>query len=91
MTHAKSVGQTLIKGQVLSKDSTAITYANIYLKNIYDGGVSNDSGYFSFTSKAKGNVLLVVSFLGYKSLEIPLTIGVVSACILINKTVELCT
>lgn len=65
----------LIKGQVITKDSIAIVYANIYLKDIYDGGISNDSGYFSFATTVKGNATIVISVLGYQTLEMPVIIS----------------
>lgn len=75
LSFGNAYSQVVISGQVLSKDSLPLAYANVYLKDVYDGGVSNDSGRFSFPTKAKGAVLLIVSSLGYQSLEMPLLIG----------------
>lgn len=63
------IGQTLIKGQVKDTQGLPIPGANIYVKNTFDGEVSLANGSFSFTTTASGNHFLVISFVGFKTLE----------------------
>lgn len=62
-------GQTKIKGIVTDKSNSPLPGANIFIKDTYDGISSSADGTFSFTTDEEGDVLLVVSFVGYKSFE----------------------
>ncbi len=65
--------QHLIKGKVIAgKDLVA--GANIFIKDTYDGTTSNQNGEFSFQTSEKGNVIIVVSFVGFEKSETPLFI-----------------
>jgi len=64
-----SLAQTKISGQLKNEKGETIAFANIYLKDIYDGSTSNKEGQFSFTTEAKGEQTLVVSFTGYENQE----------------------
>ncbi|AWX45174.1 hypothetical protein HME9304_02184 [Flagellimonas maritima] len=46
-----------------------IEFANIYIESTLDGSSSDKNGFFSFTTEAKGEVILVISSLGYKTVE----------------------
>lgn len=61
--------QVIISGKVMDEDSAGIAFANVYLKDIYDGDVTDENGYFSFTSDTTGNVVLITSIVGYKKKE----------------------
>ncbi|HHH50192.1 MAG TPA: TonB-dependent receptor [Saprospiraceae bacterium] len=59
-------GQTTISGMIKDDKGEALSYANVYLENSFDGTSSNDDGSFSFTTSEKGKQTLVVDFLGFK-------------------------
>lgn len=61
--------QTTISGTVREKGDDIIIGANVYLENTFDGTSSEVDGTFSFTTSEQGEVLLVVSYLGYKNYE----------------------
>jgi hypothetical protein len=61
--------QTKISGIVTDKDSEPLPGANVFIKDSYDGVSSKEDGTFSFTTNEKGDAVLVVSFVGYKSTE----------------------
>ena len=44
----------IIKGAIFDETGSPIPYANIYLKNTFDGISSNDKGQFSFTTYERG-------------------------------------
>lgn len=62
-------GQTTISGQVKDKKGQAVAFANVYLKEVFDGGSTDDQGNFTFTTEAKGNAILVVSSINYENYE----------------------
>jgi hypothetical protein len=63
--------QTVIKGEVKDPKGRILAGASISIKNSYDGTVSDSTGKFKFTSFEKGSQLLVISFVGSKTQEIP--------------------
>ena len=67
-------GQTKISGKVTNKNNEPLPGANIYLKDTYDGVSSNSDGSFSFTTDEKGNGVLVVSFVSYKTYSQPVVL-----------------
>ncbi len=78
-TFAKPV-KTDIKGKIFEKGSnTPLSYATIALLNsdnkVITGAIAEDSGEFSLTALIDGNYKLMVSFIGYKDLELPLEVG----------------
>ncbi|UZR97228.1 TonB-dependent receptor [Chondrinema litorale] len=70
----QAFGQTKISGIITDEKDNPVAYANVYLDQIYDGSVSNESGKFSFTTEATGGVKLVVSYIGYKKYQKSLTL-----------------
>ena len=66
---AQAFAQTQIKGQVRDGQGQTIPGANVYLKDTFDGAVSLEDGTFSFETYEEGNQILVVSFIGFKTLE----------------------
>jgi TonB-linked SusC/RagA family outer membrane protein len=60
-----------IKGKVLDKDGAAIAGASILIKGTQKGAISDEQGFFSLKVTDKNSVL-VISFTGYKTQEIPL-------------------
>ncbi len=56
----------VISGSVKDESGAAIPYANVFISSTTEGQVTDDSGHFSFTTKAAGNVELVLSAVGYR-------------------------
>lgn len=57
----------IIKGSVLNQQKKPIPGANVYLKNTLTGATTSIDGSFQFTTQAKGEQTLVISYLGYKT------------------------
>jgi vitamin B12 transporter len=64
----KSFGQVVISGKVFSKKQP-VAGASITLKDTYDGTTSDSSGNFKFSTTEKGDHLIVMTAVGYKSYE----------------------
>ncbi len=65
-----SQGQTTkISGLLKSSKGETIPGANVYIKGTYDGTSSSINGEFNFETSEKGSHLLVVSAIGFKTLE----------------------
>ncbi|BDD02950.1 TonB-dependent receptor [Aureibacter tunicatorum] len=76
----ESFAQILIKGKIIDKKGEAIPGANVMLKNTYDGASSSLNGTYQFTTEAKGEEILICSFIGYEPFE--------KIVILKEKTIE---
>ncbi len=63
--------QTTISGQLADPDGEALTGANIYIKDSYDGASSNAQGEFNFTTSLSGTQSLVISMIGFETIEVP--------------------
>ena len=66
--------QTTISGTVKDDQGETIPGANVYIKDTFDGTNSKPDGSFSFETTESGNQILVVSFIGYQTLEKPILI-----------------
>lgn len=62
---------TTVKGQVLDASGEPVIGANVKVKGTTNGTITDFDGNFSL-SNVSSNATLVVSFIGYKTLEIPL-------------------
>ncbi|MBO6661255.1 MAG: TonB-dependent receptor [Roseivirga sp.] len=71
---AQAFAQTQIKGVVRDGQGQTIPGANIYLKDTFDGAVSQNDGSFTFETYEEGSHILVVSFIGFKTLEKPVQV-----------------
>ncbi|MBN2611487.1 MAG: TonB-dependent receptor [Bacteroidales bacterium] len=67
--------QFSINGTVLGPGQEKLTGANIILKNSFRGTVSGHDGSFKLSNLKQGSYILVVSFLGYETVEIPVKLG----------------
>lgn len=67
--------QNTVTGIVLDTKKTPLTGANVYIDGTYDGGLTDAQGRFTFTTTASGLQKIVVSLLGYESVELPYTVG----------------
>ena len=69
-------GQTVVSGVVLDKMSRQpLIGASIGIKDGIDGASSDTLGQFRFTTDETGAQMLTASYLGYKTLEIPVDLG----------------
>lgn len=90
-TIQQNYSQTIIRGYV--KDSLFSSLrTNIILKdttqNIITYTYSDDNGKFIFETEKTGNFILVFSALGYKKIEIPITITTETKALIQNVTLE---
>lgn len=60
---------TTIKGKVVDNKGKPIPFTNVYLKDVFDGGVADEQGLFSFTTQHKGKAIITTSFVGYQAFE----------------------
>ena len=72
---APLLAQVKISGTVTDKKGEVIPGANVYIKDSFDGTVSMLDGSFSFETEESGQQILVVSFIGFKTLEKEITIS----------------
>ena len=63
------LAQHTISGKVKNGKGESVPFANVYLKEIFDGASTNEQGVFAFTTESSGAQLLVVSSLGYANYE----------------------
>jgi hypothetical protein len=71
----QALAQQVITGVVLH-GKEPIPGANIFIKNSYDGCTSNAEGKFSLATSEKDSQVLVVSCIGFKTVEMPLNLVV---------------
>lgn len=62
-------GQTNVKGTVKDNKGRPVPGASIAIKDSYDGATADSSGIFSFKTFEKGNQLLVITSIGFRSFE----------------------
>jgi vitamin B12 transporter len=70
-----SIGQTRVVGSVKDNRGRILAGASITLKGTYDGTTSDSTGRFSFKTFEKGSFVLTANNVGYKVVEMPITIG----------------
>ncbi|MCD8073294.1 MAG: TonB-dependent receptor plug domain-containing protein [Alistipes sp.] len=63
-----------MSGKIISEEDGIINFANVYLKDTPYGTSTNRDGIYHLTAPA-GDYILVVSAMGYKSVETPVTIA----------------
>ncbi|MBJ7880321.1 DUF5686 and carboxypeptidase-like regulatory domain-containing protein [Gelidibacter salicanalis] len=63
--------QTKVSGVVFDESNVSVAYANVFFKGSTEGTITNEEGRFYLESDNTYETLMV-SFLGYESLEIPL-------------------
>ncbi|WP_367389805.1 carboxypeptidase-like regulatory domain-containing protein [Lewinella sp. LCG006] len=66
---ATGASQTIFTGKVQDKKGEPIIGANVYLVGSYDGTVTNEKGYFEFTTTETGSWSLAITYLGYDKWE----------------------
>lgn len=85
---AQTFSQTTILGNIKSNHNKPISNASISIKDTYDGATTDSTGKFSFTTTEKGEHILQVSCVGYKSYEQKITLADTSINININLKEE---
>ncbi len=68
---AASLAQTKVSGYVFDEYDMPVPYANILFKGSSEGSITDENGKFYLESDSTWDIL-VVSFVGYQTLEIPL-------------------
>lgn len=66
---------TTITGQVLDEKGKPVPFTNVYLKDIFDGSITNEQGIFTFTTQATGRAILTTSFVGYQPFSQEITLN----------------
>lgn len=61
--------QVTVKGVIRDNKAKPVAGASISIKDSYDGGTSDSTGKYSFKTTEKGEQLLVISSIGYKTIE----------------------
>ena len=72
-TYAQKPGKKMISGKVISTEKEVVDFATVYLKGTGHGGITNQEGIYHVSAPA-GNYTLVVSAVGYKTVEKPVTL-----------------
>src|SRR5690606_33806182 len=67
--------QVTVSGTITDSRGEPIPGANIILENTYDGASSDGEGRFSFVTDEKGEHNLTVRFVGYRTVNKPISIG----------------
>ena len=66
--------QVTIKGIVKDNKDKPVPGASIAIKDSYDGATADSAGRYSFRTTEKGKQLLVISNIGFKTVEQPISI-----------------
>jgi hypothetical protein len=61
-----------VSGYVFDEDDVSVAYANVLFKGSTEGTITNENGRFYLESEHTYDTL-IISFIGYETLEIPLT------------------
>jgi len=64
------LAQTKIFGKIVNAKGDPVPLANVFLKDVLDGDISDDSGNFSFETKVSDSVVLIISRMEYKRQEL---------------------
>ena len=82
--------QVTIKGVIKDNKAKPVAGVSISIKDSYDGGTSDSTGKYSFKTSEKGEQLLVISSIGYKTIEqkINLASGVVTIDAILKEEIN---
>ncbi len=85
---AMAQGKGTIKGKLLDKEmnNEALSFASVVIKGTTTGTETDMDGNFTLSVDA-GSYTIVFSFLGYKTLEVPVTVKA-GQTVTVNKTLE---
>ncbi len=68
---ANMLAQTKVSGHVVDENNDPVAFANVLFKGSTEGTITNENGKFYLESETTWDAL-IVSFLGYETLELPL-------------------
>jgi hypothetical protein len=74
MLSAFSSAQTVITGTVTDNKKQPIPGASVAIKNSYDGATADSAGRFRFKTSEKGQQILFITSIGYKTIELAISI-----------------
>ncbi len=69
------IAQTVISGKVSGQSNEILIGANIFIKDAYDGASTDINGHYSFETTLRGEVILVVSYIGFEEKEQKITLS----------------
>ncbi|WP_020599614.1 TonB-dependent receptor [Spirosoma panaciterrae] len=69
-----ATAQIKLTGRVLDQKGHALPGANVFLRGTYDGGNTDSTGTFQFTTLRSDTATLLVSYIGYESFSQKLTL-----------------
>ncbi len=70
-----SFAQTKLTGTVKTENGEPLFSANVVLKDTYDGASTDEKGFYSFTTLETGDAIILVSYIGYKTVEKNITLN----------------
>ena len=59
-------GTSFITGEVIDEKNNPIAFANVYIKDSFDGTSTDAKGEFSFETFETGEQVIIVSFVGFE-------------------------
>jgi hypothetical protein len=77
--------QNIISGKVLDEKKHPVVGASVFLKGSYDGASTDTTGNFSFSTSQKDTGTLVISYLGYLTVEKKVQLPAISQIIEIQE------
>jgi vitamin B12 transporter len=67
--------QTTITGTITDNKKQPVASASVAIKNSYDGATADSAGRFRFKTTEKGQQIIIISAVGYKTVELPVNIA----------------
>ena len=74
LTSLAGQAQTVITGSVLDNKKQPVVGASLAVKGSYDGATADSSGRFRFKTSEKGPQTIIISSVGYKTVELSISI-----------------
>lgn len=66
---AATFAQTAVSGNVKDQKGHAVPGVSVSIKDSYDGGTSDSTGRYAFTTQEKGDKMIVASSIGFRTFE----------------------
>ncbi|MGN6492338.1 MAG: TonB-dependent receptor [Agriterribacter sp.] len=70
-----AAAQVAVSGSVKDKKGKPVPGASVTLKDTYDGATADSTGRYYFSTEERGKFILVISAMGYRSVENPIEIN----------------
>ncbi len=74
LTSLAGQAQTVITGSVLDNKKQPVVGASLAIKGSYDGATADSSGKFRFKTSEKGQQTVIITSVGYKTVELSISI-----------------